>query len=179
MGVMTRKRWQELAVVLIIFVTLMTVIWLPILTSETKPWETGHPVPTEPPEEGRRVYNEAGFAIISPPNWTARNRTGMIHLSPKQVFAGRSKAGIVVSRLNEEPQDLREAKSVEFLGHSAHLRVEQRPSTFDDPPLTTWTYAFQHSGEWFEVSYFIAEEHDEMPGMARSYLETLRLPVKQ
>ncbi|HUQ71699.1 MAG TPA: hypothetical protein VM165_19375 [Planctomycetaceae bacterium] len=174
---MTRNRWQELAVVLIILVPLMAVIWLPILTSDIKPWEAGHPVPIEPPEEGRRVYNEAGFAIIAPP--TARNRTGMIHLTPKQVFAGRSKAGIVVSRLNEEPQDRRKAKSVEFLGHPAHLKVEQRPSTFDDPPLTTWTYAFQHSGEWFEFSYFIAEAHNEMPGMARSYLETLTIPVMQ
>ena len=173
---MTRKRWQELAIVLLIIVPLMTFIWLPILTSGTKPWEAGDPIPDEPPDEGRRVYNEAGFSIISPPNWTARNRTGIIHLTPKQVFDGRSQAGIVVSLHQEKPGEGSEFSEVEFLGRPARLKVERRRSTFDDPALTTWTFQFQHTGEWVEVSYFIAESHENLPAPAKQYLETLRLP---
>ena len=99
----------------------------------------------------------------------------MIHLTPKQVFAGRSKAGIVVSLHQEKPGDGNELSEVEFLGRPAQLKVERRRSTFDDPALTTWTYQFQHDGEWVEVSYFIAESHDNLPVPVMQYLETLRL----
>ncbi len=170
----TRKRWQELAVVLLIIVPLMALIWVPILTSDTKPCEAGDPIPAEPPSKDRRVHNETGFSIIAPPNWTVRNRKGMVHLTPKQVFDGRSKAGILVSLRHEEPGGLREAEAVEFLGEPAHLKVERRPSTFDDPALTTWTYIFQRNGQWLEASYFIADSHEQIPKMALRYMETLK-----
>jgi hypothetical protein len=99
----------------------------------------------------------------------------MIHLTPKQVFAGRSKAGIVVSIHQEKPSDGNGFGEVEFLGRPAHLKVERRRSAFDDPALTTWTFQFQHNGEWLGVSYFIAEWHEDLPVPVLQYLETLEL----
>jgi hypothetical protein len=153
----------------------MALIWSPILTSDTKPWEAGDPIPNEPPDESRRIHNEAGFSIVSPPNWTARNHAGTIYLTPKQVVAGRSKAGIVVSLHQDKPSDGNKFSEVEFLGRPAKFKVERRRSTFDDPALTTWAYQFQHNGEWVEVSYFIAEWHEDLPVPVKRYLETLRL----
>lgn len=172
---MTRKRWQELAVALLILVPLMTLVWLPILTSDTKPWEAGDSIPVEPPSEDRRVQNEAGFSIVSPPNWNVRNHRGIIFLAPKQVFEGRSKAGILVSQGREEPRERDDPQTVEFLGQPVRLTVKRRASTFDDPALTTWTYSFPRGGQWFEVSYFVAESREQIPEMALRYLETLKI----
>ncbi len=94
-----RKLWQELAVVFLIVIPVMGLVWWPILSSDTKPWESGRPIPVEPPAEQRRVHNEAGFSIIAPHNWVERNRDEppMIHLTPRQVIAARSKAGMGVT----------------------------------------------------------------------------------
>jgi hypothetical protein len=170
------KHWQELLFILAIPVPMMVLLLWPVLTSDTKPWQAGRAIPVEPPSEDRRVYNEAGFSIISPPNWTARNRgPGMIHLTPKQVITGRSRAGMGVTLRNEEPSDLPECVKTEFLGQPAYLKVEKRSSTFDDPAITRWTFYTDRDGQWFDVSYFVAEAHDEIPVMARGYLETVRL----
>ncbi len=37
-----------------------------------------------------------------------------------------------------------------------------------------WTYVFERDGQWYEVTYLIAEAHDEIPPMALEYLETLK-----
>jgi hypothetical protein len=170
-----KKRWKEFFVVLFVVIPLMAVIWLPILSTDTKPWDAGNPVPVEPPSDDRRVRNDAGFSVVSPPNWNASNERGRIHLTPKQVFAGRSKAGLFVSEWPELPESLTQFEETEFLGRVAHLKVELRRSTFDDPALTTWTYLFQHNEKWIEVSYFIAEWYEEMPEMAMRYLETIKM----
>ncbi len=127
---MKPKRWVEGAVIVFV-IALMALLWLPLLTSETKPWETGYPIPVEDPTEDRRIHNAAEFSIISPPDWTAKNHSGIIHLTPKQVFAGRSKAGIVVTLLQESPLGQASASDAEFLGQPAQRRVDRRPSTFD------------------------------------------------
>lgn len=171
-----RKLWQELAVVFLIVIPIMGLVWWPILTSDTKPWEAGRPIPVEAPSEERRVYNDAGFSIVAPPNWTEwlNVEPPMIQLIPKQVIAARSKAGMGIALLIDEPSDLVQCEDTLFLGQPAHLKVERRRSTFDDPALTTWTYTFQLDGKWFAVSYFISEAHDEIPDMAQRYLETIR-----
>lgn len=170
-----RKRWQELAVVLLIVVPVVALIWLPILSTDTKPWNAGHFIPVESPSEDWRVHNDAGFSVICPPNWEARNQHGRIKLTPKQVRAGRSSAGIIVSEWDEFPESLTLYEDTKFLGTAAHLKVERRRSTFDDPALTWWTYFFQHDGKWIEVSYHISEWHEEIPEMAMRYLETFKM----
>lgn len=132
-------------------------------------------LPVEAPSEERRVYNDAGFSIIAPPNWTEwiNGEPPMIQLTPKQVIAARSKAGMGIALLIDEPSDLAQCDDTEFLGQPAHQKVERRRSTFDDPALTTWTIYVQHDENWFAVSYFIAEAHDEIPDMARRYLESV------
>jgi hypothetical protein len=77
-------------------------------------------------------------------------------------------------RLFEEPSDLAQCDDTEFLGQPAHLKVERRPYNFDDPALTTWTIYVQNGEDWYSVSYFIAEAHDDIPEMAKRYLETIR-----
>jgi hypothetical protein len=175
MVMVKRKRLVELAVALLIIVPTMVLLWVPILTSDTKPWEVGDAIPREPPSEDRRILNEAGFSIVSPPNWTVRNGNGLLHMRPKQVITGRSKAGISVSVWPEMPQELEDTEIAEFQKQPAHRRIEQRRSTFDDPALTAWTYHFERGGQWIAVGYFIAEAHEEVPEMVKRYLETLRV----
>jgi len=171
-----RKLWQELIVVLVIVAPIVGLVWWPILTSDTKPWEAGRPLPVALPSEDRRVYSELGFSIIAPPKWIEwmSSEPSMIQLTPRQVIAARSKAGMGIALLSEEPSDLGQCDDTEFLGHPAHLKVERRHSTFDDPALTTWTIYVQQGEDWFAVSYCIANAHDEMPEMAKRYLETVR-----
>ena len=71
---MTRKRWQELAIVLLILAPLMALIWLPILTSDTKPWEAGDPIPDEPPDE--EFTMNQGFRL-------SRRRIGRPEIMPE------------------------------------------------------------------------------------------------
>jgi len=172
------KRCQELVVVLMILILLMALLGLPFLASDIQPWEAGRAIPAEAPSEDRRVHHEMGFSIVAPPNGTTRHLGGMLHLTPKQVFDGRSRAGIVVSQSSEQPSDLPPAQSVKFLGRPAYLKIDRRPSTFDDPALTTWTYSLQQDGQWFEISYFIAQSHEQIPEMALQYLETLKVTAE-
>jgi hypothetical protein len=171
-----RKLWQELVVVLLIVIPIMGLVWWPILTSDTKPWETGRPIPVEAPSEERRLHHDAGVSIIVPPNWKewVNDEPAMIQLNPRQVTAGRSKAGMGITLLLEQPSELAQCTETQFQGQPAHLKVERRRSTFDDPALTTWTIYVQHDDNWFAVSYFIAEAHDEIPEMGKRYLETVR-----
>jgi hypothetical protein len=166
-------------VIVLLTVLLTYLVWFPLLTSETKPWEAGDLIPGEPPSEDCRVGNEAGSSVVSQPNWTIRNGAKLIHLTPRQVVAGRSRAGMVVSVVDETPSKLGELERAEFLGRPAHLKVGRRPSTFDDPPLTTWTYSFRRGGRWYEVSYFVAEAHVVLPENARRYLEIVRTSAEE
>jgi hypothetical protein len=171
------KLWKELLFIFLVPVPIMVVILLTVLNTDVKPWEAGLPIPVEQPLENRRVFSTKGFSIIAPPNWTHRDLDDltMLHLIPRQVNAGRSKAGMVITLLHEKPSDLAESEDAIFRGNPAYLKVERRPTTFDDPAFTMWTFYLHQNGKWFDLSYFVADAHDEMPAMARRCLETVRL----
>ncbi len=164
------KRLQEFVIAILAVGTFGVLLWQP-LTSDTKPCSTGDSVPSEPRSEDRRVHSENGFSIVSPVNWMTRNSRSVIRLTPIEANAGQAKAGIVVVQSNNTPDDFTAQCEVEFLGQSVQQKVERHASTFDDLALTTWTYCFQRDGLGYKVSYFIADEFDDIPELAMQYLE--------
>ncbi|QDU39749.1 hypothetical protein Mal4_40960 [Maioricimonas rarisocia] len=178
------KTWQEVLVALLFVVPLMLFLFWPMLSSEVPPWETGRDVPAESPDESRRVHSELGISIIVPPNWTHRDmpERNQIGFYPRQSFPRRHRAGISVRRMNADSmtvhaQATAEAKTVEteLAGYDARLTTLQRAGSFDDPPLKTWMFLVSAGDETYEVSYFLADDPDELPPMVRRYLETFRV----
>lgn len=147
---------------------------------------TGDAIPTEPPDEARRLQHPAGFSVVVPPDWEPagmplRKSDPMVRLFPavpkgKNCPVRRAKAGLVISNLGtSRPADLGSFRRITFQGQRAYERMEvRRESTFDDPAQSEYRLYVQTDGGWFAVDYFIAEGRTTLPPMIRDYIGTLR-----
>jgi hypothetical protein len=172
-----KARWPRLAEVVIVGLIcglLSCCLW-PVVRDSRGP--SGDPIPEEPPDESNRIQHPAGFSVVVPPNWDASDRGSLI-LTPKSPgrYARRSRALLVISPIGRDrPPELESMAPSVFQGQVAYERMKVvRKDTFDDPPLSEYQLYLQRDGNWYLVTYSIAEVRTTLPAMVRRYIGTLR-----
>ena len=178
-----RRRWfVEVLIGLVVACPFWWFLWWPILTSPNFGKPLGRQIPTEPLDEANRVVHPQGFSIILPPGWESRTLgtppwdAGVILAHPRQLFPGRSGAGIaLMSYGKRELIDLSESRPAWFQGKPAFERISTRPGVFlDSPPQFHYSLAFQRAGAWYELTYSLASDRTAIPQIIQQYFNTFQ-----
>jgi hypothetical protein len=164
----------ELVIVALFCAFLFSSLWL-ALGDLTGP--AGSPIPTQPPDETRRIHNELGFSMVAPPNWRAGSIASLVMapMTPGR-FARRSKALVVFERIGpHRPAGGEGWRETSFLGQKAYEMMKVvRHWTFDDGAWSQYSLQFPRAGDWYELKYAIADERTALPDMVRQYINTFR-----
>jgi hypothetical protein len=160
----------ELAINALLYAMLFSCLWL---TVGDLAGPAGKPIPTQPPDESRRIHNELGFSMVAPPNWHAGSiaQLVMVPVTPGK-FARRSKASIVFECIGpDRPAGGEGWQKADFLGQKGYETMGVvRKWTFDDGAWSVYTLQFPHGKNWYELKYGIAEERTALPPIMRQYI---------
>lgn len=137
----------------------------------------GRNVPTEEPDESRRVRSTSGISIVLPVNWQADlgsdAKWAWVRLWPKGP--PRRCASIIVQSLTEAP-NLDGFNKTTFRGEEAFEKITiDREWTFDDPAQSRYELYFQEDDQWYQIGYVSLVALRELPKSVRRYFETLRI----
>ena len=153
----------------------MYVLW-PALTFGPQ----GQNIPTEQPDESRRLHHPDGFSIVMPPNWETPPwalRSGeSLTMWPRKPYPSKGGTSINVFRL-QRPPDFESLSTTIFQGQPAyeHKAVLHNWQLDDQYDLSEYALTFERFGSWYRIIYQFGAIRGEVPEMIRRYLETLRL----
>ena len=123
----------------------------------------GELIPSDPPQESRRIEHASGFSIVMPPNWELFDRDPFFQIVARHRGGGmRFRSMITVAQVAPTDTELATWKRTDFHGHMAYekpMRV-QREYTFDDPAWSNYSLFVDVSGKWWQVSFGLAKERE-------------------
>lgn len=143
----------------------------------------GASIPHSPPDEKNRVMHETGLSIVAPENWDRvkffEPEVPWLSIAARGTPGARLKSLIIVSQCAEppDPNSLHTFAPVTFQTHSAFEKMEiVRRGSFDDPASSVYELFVDRNGEWWNISFSIADEMTELPLEIRQYIETVEFP---
>lgn len=142
----------------------------------------GKMIPTAAPEEADRIVHATGLSIVAPKNWDQIRDEGpdvpFLCVAARGIPGARLKSFITIQRT--EPPDetiLSGAARVPFQGFPAYERMGiDRASTFDDPAWSSYSLYVDAAGEWWVITWVVADAIRQLPPEIRTYIDTVRLP---
>lgn len=144
-------------------------------------------IPTERPNEGRRIFHPTGFSIIRPEFWKSkiiedRDHPGLggIKLwSPSDLSPG---ASLEVAKLISEPTPQAHAHEVQFQGQPAWLTITHHDQEdFEQPGQLTVELTFSRDNSYWLVRYDLQRDQQAIPKRVWEYMETFlsRVPKRK
>ncbi len=135
----------------------------------------GKRIPEDPPNPDNRVSHLSRVSIVAPENWEQRPDHLCLRIFPRQGL-GRLKAGIDIYQCERpDDEDLVGYADVMFQGNQAYEKTQvDRYSTFDDPAYSSYNLYVEREGQWWHISYFIAQEMTVLPDAVRQYINSIR-----
>lgn len=143
----------------------------------------GQMIPTAAPEEANRIVHATGLCVIAPRNWDQIRDEGPE--VPFLCIAARGRPGarlksFITIRRTEPPGEalLSGTARVSFQGLPAYERMGiDRASTLDDPALSSYSLYVDGAGEWWLITWVVADAIRELPPEIKRYIDTVRLPA--
>ncbi len=137
----------------------------------------GKLIPVDLPDEKNRLWNDAGFSLILPPDWKTFNRdfeSGGGSLEGAAGFRYPSRLGVTCFGREQEPWGGIDPswQRTTFQGQPAFIEVG-RDTAWESAKCWRTLY-FQRGGLWFALSATARGKHDDLPPIFTRYLNTFR-----
>jgi hypothetical protein len=180
-----QKRWSitELLVVVAILGGLSALLYSALQQVRNPKGPHGELVPTAAPEEANRIVHATGLSIVAPKNWDQIRDEGpdvpFLCVAARGIPGGRLTSFITIHS-TERPGEtlLSGATRVSFQGFPAYERMAiDRASTFDDPARSTYSLYVDAAGDWWAITWVVADAVRELPPEIKKYIDTVRLPA--
>ncbi|WP_339727906.1 hypothetical protein [uncultured Gimesia sp.] len=174
----------ELLIVLCIL-TVLFIVYVDMTRNFKGP--IGRTIPKTSPREENRIFHPSGLSFVAPPNWDSNlnmeyhQEVSRLSVVPREGISRRYQRANFRCKLIDPPQteQISDSVRVEFQGFPAYERMYVlRTDTFDAPAFSVYDLFINRDGEWWRVSYEIADEMTELPLIMREYIKTIRFPPK-
>ena len=146
----------------------------------------GELIPTDAPQESRRIHHATGFSIVIPPNWELYemprdwelyDQTPVVQIVARHRGGGmRFRSLIAVEQVAPTVTEIASRKKIDFHGHVGYEKemCVQREYTFDDPAWSSYSLFVDVSGKWWLITFGLAKERDTLPPEIAAYIEAIR-----
>lgn len=176
-------KWEFLVVVCV--VGILTMLFLEKTRHSKGP--VGRKVPLTSPNEENRISHPSGLSFVAPPNWDSNlimefnQEVPRLSVAPRVGLALRYQRANFGCRLIGPPQEKQfsDWSKVQFQGFPAYERmVIIRKDSFDAPACSVYDLRVNREGQWWRISYEIADETTTLPPVMREYFDAIRFPPK-
>lgn len=174
----SRGEWVIVAIVLIA----MGFLFYPVIEMRLRYGAAGEMIPSDAPDEARRIVHASGVSIVVPENWELTNDSPYnrrFTIAARVLPPGSRRTSYIEIRKldsDEAEPDVTGFQQTQLQSYPAYERMvaDERTRGASDRRYSTYDLYVDRDGEWWHICFTVADVLSELPLEMRQFIETVR-----